>query len=226
MDKNFSKTVDSKHFVYFPLHQTPERELLIASPFNTNQIETIKHISKSLPIGYRLLVKEHPAQVTREWRDISFYKEILSIPNVEFIHHSVKSADILKKCSLVITIHGAVGLEAAIHQKPAIIFSDFFYSILPSVYKLESIEELPVTIRKSLQTKVSASDVDKFLNFLESNSIDWDLFGFESDYHNHFFHDGNLLNVEINEKEVKEFLKRYESSFDMLADEYIKKIQH
>ena len=113
MDKNFSKTVDSKHFVYFPLHQTPERELLIASPFNTNQIETIKHISKSLPIGYRLLVKEHPAQVTREWRDISFYKEILSIPNVEFIHHSVKSADILKKCSLVITIHGAVGLEAS-----------------------------------------------------------------------------------------------------------------
>jgi capsule polysaccharide modification protein KpsS len=226
MDKNFSKTVDSKHFVYFPLHQTPERELLIASPFNTNQIETIKHISKSLPIDYRLLVKEHPAQVTREWRDISFYKEILSIPNVEFIHHSVKSADILKKCSLVITIHGAVGLEAAIHQKPAIIFSDFFYSILPSVYKLESIEELPATIRKSLQTNVNASDVDKFLNFLESNSIDWDLFGFESDYHNYFLHDGNLLNVEINEKEVKEFIKKYEPSFDMLADEYIKKIQH
>jgi len=132
----------------------------------------------------------------------------------------------LKKCSLVITIHGAAGLEAAIHQKPAIIFSDFFYSILPSVYKLESIEELPATIRKSLQTKVNASDVDKFLNFLESNSIDWDLFGFESDYHNYFFHDGNLLNVEINEKEVKEFLKKYEPSFDMLADEYIKKIQH
>ena len=28
-----------------------------------------------MPIGYRLCVKEHPTQVTREWRDISFYKE-------------------------------------------------------------------------------------------------------------------------------------------------------
>ena len=45
-------------------------------------------------------------------------------------------------------------------------------------------------------------------------------------FYNYFFHDGNLLNVEINEKEVKEFLKKYEPSFDMLADEYIKKIQH
>ena len=226
MDNNFLKTIDdSTPFVYFPLHQMPERELFIASPFNTNQIETIKHISKSLPIGYRLCVKEHPTQVTREWRDISFYKEILSIPNVQFLHHSVKSEDILKKCSLVITIHGAAGLEAAIHKKPAIIFSDFFYSILPCVYKLQSIEELPTAIRSSLQTKVNASDVSRFLNFLEANSIDFDLFGFELDYHNYFYYGGNLLNVEINEEKVKQFIKKHESSFDMLANEYVKKME-
>ena len=227
MDKNFLKIVDdSIPFVYFPLHQMPERELLIASPFNTNQIETIKHIAKSLPIGYRLFVKEHPSQVTREWRDISFYEEILSIPNVQLLHYSVKSEDILKKCSLVITIHGAVGLEAAIHKKPAIIFSDFFYSVLPSVYRLQSIEELPSAIRSSLRTEVHASDVDKFLNLLEENSIDFDLFGFEVDYHNYFFNEGNLLNVEIDEGKAKQFIKKHESSFDMLANEFIKKMQN
>ena len=202
----------------------PERTLLISSPFNTNQIEIIKHISKSLPIGYRLCVKEHPTQVTREWRDISFYKEILSIPNVQFLHHSVKSEDVLKKCSLVITIRGAAGLEAAIHKKPTIILSDFCYSILPSVYKLQSIEELPAAIRSSLQTKVNASDVDKFLNLLEANSIHFDLGGFGSDCLKYFYHDGNLLNVEISEDKVKQFIKKYESSLDMLADEYINKI--
>jgi len=97
---------------------------------------------------------------------------------------------------------------------------------LPSVYKLRSIEELPDTIRSSLRTKVNASDVDKFLNLLEANSIDFNLVGFESDCLDYFYYNGNLLNVEINEKEVKEFLKKYEPSFDMLADEYIKKIQH
>jgi hypothetical protein len=171
-------------------------------------------------------VKEHPSQVTREWRDISFYEEILSIPNVQLLHYSIKSEDILKKCSLVITIHGAVGLEAAIHKKPAIIFSDFFYSVLPSVYRLQSIEELPSAIRSSLRTEVHASDVDKFLNLLEENSIDFDLFGFEVDYHNYFFNEGNLLNVEIDEGKAKQFIKKHESSFDMLADEFIKKMQN
>ena len=225
MDNNLLTVIDdSTPFVYFPLHQMPERELFIGSPFNTNQIEIIKHISKSLPIGYRLCVKEHPTQVTREWRDTSFYKEVLAIPNVQFLHYSVKPEDILKKCSLVITIHGASGLEAAIHKKPAIIFSDFSYSILPSVTKLQSIEELPSVIRSSLRTTVNASDVDKFLNLLEANSVDFNLLGFDSDCVDHFYHDGNLLDVEIDEDKVKQFIKKYQSSFDMLGDEYMKKI--
>ena len=49
IDKNLSHTIDSSApFVYFPLQIMPERSLLINSPFNTNQIEIIKHISKSL----------------------------------------------------------------------------------------------------------------------------------------------------------------------------------
>ena len=154
-----------------------------------------------------------------------FYKEILSIPNVQLLHYSIKSEDVLKKCSLVITIHGAAGLEAALHKKPAIIFSDFSYSILPSVYKLRSIEELPATIRSSLRTKVNASDVDKFLNLLEANSIDFNLVGFESDCLDYFYYNGNLLNVELDEESVKQFIKKHESAFDMLADEYVKKIR-
>ena len=153
IDRNLSYTIDDiTPFVYFPLQIMPERTLLISSPFNTNQIEIIKHISKSLPIGYRLYVKEHPStDYIREWRKISFYKDVLSIPNVEFLHHSVKTSDVLKKCSLVITINGAAGLEAAIHKKPSILFSDFNYSVLPSVHQIKSIDELPTAIRSSLQ---------------------------------------------------------------------------
>ena len=73
IDKNLSYTIDdSAPFVYFPLQIMPERTILISSPFNTNQIEIIRHISKSLPIGYKLCVKEHPVQVIREWRKTSF----------------------------------------------------------------------------------------------------------------------------------------------------------
>jgi len=227
IDNNLSYAIDdSTPFVYFPLQIMPERTLLISSPFNTNQIEIIRHISKSLPIGYRLYVKEHPVQVIREWREISFYKDILSIPNVVFLHHSVKTSDILKKCSLVITINGAAGLEASIHKKPSILFSDFSYSILPSVHQIKSIDELPTAIRSSLQKKVDPTDVGKYLNLLEANTFNFDMFGFDLDYHDYFYHGGNLIDTDIPEEKVKGFIKKYESTFDMLADEFIKKIQN
>ena len=112
------------------------------------------------------MLKNTLIRASREWRKTSFYNEILSIPNVQFLHHSVKSEDVMKKCSLVITINGAAGLEAAMHKKPSILFSDFSYSIIPSVYKLKSIDELPATaFRESLRTKVNPNDVAKYLEF-------------------------------------------------------------
>ena len=204
----------------------PERTILISSPFNTNQIEIIRHISKSLPIGYKLCVKEHPVQVIREWRKTSFYNEILSIPNVQFLHYSVKTENIMKNCSLVVTINGASGLEAAIYKKPTILFSDFSYSILPSVHQIKSIEELPTAIRLSLQKKVDPTDVDKYFNLLEANTFDFDMFEYDLDYHNYFFHGGHLIDANIPEEKAKQFIKKYEFVFNTLSDEYIKKINY
>ena len=227
MDKNLLQVIDdSIPFVYFPLQAMPERTLLISSPFNTNQIEIIKHISKSLPIGYRLCVKEHPYQASREWRKTSFYNEIISIPNVQFLHHSIKTEDVMKKCSLVITINGAAGLEAAMHKKPSILFSDFSYSIIPSVYQLKSIDELPTAIRESLRKKVNPNDVAKYLNLLGAISFDFDMAGFILDSQNYFYRGGNLIDIEIPEDKVKQLIKKYESSFDTVANEFIKKINY
>ena len=227
IDKNLSHTIDSSApFVYFPLQIMPERTILISSPFNTNQIEIIRHISKSLPIGYKLCVKEHPVQIIREWRKTSFYNEILSIPNVQFLHYSIKTEDIMKKCSLVITINGASGLEAAIHKKPTILFSDFSYSILPSVHQIKSIDELPTAIRLSLRKKVDPIDVDKYFNLLETNTFDFDMIEYDLDYHNYFYHSGYLIDTDIPEEKARQFIKKYESTFDTLSDEFIKKINY
>ena len=218
IDKNLSHTIDSSApFVYFPLQIMPERTILISSPFNTNQIEIIRHISKSLPIGYKLCVKEHPVQIIREWRKTSFYNEILSIPNVQFLHYSIKTVDIMKKCSLVITINGASGLEAAIHKKPSILFSDFSYSILPSVHQIKSIDELPTAIRLSLRKKGDPIDVDKYFNLLEANTFDFDMIAYDLDYHNYFYHGGHLIDTDIPEEKARQFIKKHESTFDTLS---------
>ena len=88
--KHFLKNISGKEkFIYFPLAVDQERTLLIDSPFLTNQIEVIRNIVKSMPVGYKLYVKEAPSMRIRKWRKISEYKEMLKIPNVRMIHPSV-----------------------------------------------------------------------------------------------------------------------------------------
>ena len=141
--KHFLKNISGKEkFIYFPLGVDEERTLLIDSPFLTNQIEMIRNIVKSMPVGYKLYVKEAPSMRIRRWRKISEYKEMLEIPNVRMIHPSVHPKQIYEKCSLVITIIGSAGFEAAFYEKPSMAFTDINYAILPSVMKIDSIDTL------------------------------------------------------------------------------------
>lgn len=227
VNKNFYYHLDEHEpFVFFPLHQEPERSLLLSAPFNNHQLETIQQIVKSLPIGYKLYVKEHPTQGKgRGWRPISVYKQIMNLPNVKLIHPSVDSHKIFPRCSIVISISGTSCFESAFYQKPSIVLSDEGYTILPSVIRLKSFEDLPNTIQLALKTIVKVSDVDKYVTFIENNSFNFDYPNFVAAYHKWFYLSGNLVDIEISESKMELFLKEEKSRFQQLALEHIKKIK-
>ncbi len=226
IDKHLKKYVDlSTPFAYYPMGVDMEETNLIGSPFHTNQTEIIRSIIKSLPVNYKLYVKENPAQISRGWRRISEYKELLDIPGIEFIHPSYSSENLLKNCALVLTISGTSGFEAAIYNKPTIVFSNTFYSILSSVYRIKEIEDLPQAIKISLSKKLDPVNIDKFVKWLELNTINFDRYGFLSLINNVFYHGGRLFKVNIDESIMNLFLQQNESAFDELASEHLKKIQ-
>lgn len=214
----------SRPYAYFPLGVDPEANILITAPFFTNQIEMIRNIAKSLPIGYELYVKENPAQVNREWRKISEYKEIIEIPNVKLLHPSVSNEKLIENSSLVITIAGSSGFEAAFYEKPSIVFSDISYAVLPSVHRVKEMEKLPETIRSCLSEKVHVEDLDKFLVIIEKNTFDLDLRGFNTKIQDYFYHGGYLVDTEISSKQMQKFLEENKSILEILSDEHIKKI--
>lgn len=225
LDKNtITNITNEEQFVYFPLQVVPDRNSLIGAPYFTNQLECVRHIAKSIPINYKLYVKEHPAQ-NQTWRKISEYKEIMEIPNVKLIHPAVSVDQLYKNCSLVITTAGTSGFEAAFYEKPSITLADVGYSILPSVTRVRELESLPKFIKNSLEQNVSASDLDKFLVLLDKNSFDFDLFEYFSIQTNYFFYNSNLIDVEIPEIKMKKFLDEHESFFGILVLEFIKKIE-
>ena len=211
-------------FIYFPLQLEPERSTLIPATFYTNQLDVITNIAKSIPIDFQLFVKEHPMQKIKGWREISFYKSIMELPNVKLIHPSIPNDEMLKKCSLAITIAGTTGLEAALYKKPCIIFADANYSSLPSVYRLRSLEDLPNAIRESLKKEVKLSDVNDFINLLDRNSFPFNNTELSIKINDEFFYDGYLFDTEIDNKKAEEFLRKNHKYFEVLAMEYMKKI--
>ena len=227
INKNFTRKIENEKFFYFPLHVDQERSLLIGSPFFTNQLEVIKHIVKSLPIGYKLYVKEHPSMKTRDWRSISYYKEIMSLPNICLIHPSLDSEELIIKCSLLISISGTAAFEAAFYGKPSIIFTEYGQRLLSSFFKVNEIDNLPNIIKQALEFKANANELSNYVKIIEKNSFDFDYIDFILDYGDHFYEGGNLVDVKISNEKMKRFLEKYEEIFDKLAIKYIEKInQH
>jgi hypothetical protein len=226
IDKNLEYEIYlNEKFILFTLHQEPERVLLIGAPFYTNQIEIIRQIAKSLPIGFKLYVKEHFSQELREWREISYYKEILEIPNVRLYHPTSNIEELIKKSSLVISISGTSGLEAAFFQKPSIVMADLGYTILPSIQKLDSIENLPNLIRNGLDMTVEANDLDRYLTILDEHSFDFDLKGYEMRESNFLRYGGSFHDTIITNEKMKKFLDETENIVNPLVDKYIKKLE-
>lgn len=224
INKNSLRYTDkSTPFVYFPIHFEPERAISIPAPFYTNQLEVITHIAKSLPVGYKLFVKEHPLQYLTGWKNTSFYKKILELPNVCLIHTSVSSEELMKNCSLVITIAGTTGLEAAFYNKPVIVFTDTIYSNLSHVYRVRNLEDIPNAIHSSLKKKVNLSELNQFVNYIMKNSVIFDELGINRAIAERFYL-GGFLGVDIPIDKMKSFLEEYCSAFEPLVTEYVKKI--
>ena len=226
IDKNFFQQISNdEKFIYLPLHQEPERSLLIAAPKFSDQLLTIKQISENLPKNYKLYVKEHPTQgPARNWRRISFYNEIIKLENVKLFHPEFDSKSLLKDCELVISVGGTSSFEAAFFGKPSIIFADLGYSLIPSITKLNSYSELKQGIMNSLKLTINPNDVLDYVDMLEKNSFEFDIMNFEIKYQNSFYMNGNLVDVEFNERVMKKFLIENKDELEEVTTEFIKKI--
>ena len=225
IDQNFlQEIIDDKPFIFLPLQQEPERSLLLSAPDYKNQIETVEYVSKCLPENFLLFVKEHPTQGSgRDWREISQYKALQNNPKVRLIHPSIPATEIIKKSKLVISVSGTIALESAFLNKPSITIADNDYTLIPSISRLNSKNELRGLIEKSLEKKADPSIIMKYLDILEENSFIFDYLEFQVSYLKHFYFGGNLVDVEISESHMKEFLVK-KQNLENLAQEFKKKM--
>ncbi len=149
-------------FVFFPLHLEPEIALLLQAPFQTDQVNLIRQIARSLPVHHKLYVKDHPEMA--QYRPRSFYKAIKRNPNVKLIDASISSFHITPHAKLITTITGSVGWEALMFKKPVITFGHVFYNSLPMTTFCDRMEQLPLIIKERLAHDLH--DEEELVSFL------------------------------------------------------------
>tara|TARA_B110001454_G_scaffold210040_1_gene224173 strand:- start:1495 stop:1956 length:462 start_codon:yes stop_codon:yes gene_type:complete len=149
----------------------------------------------------------------------------MKIPNVVFLHPSVSSRELIKKSSLVISVGGTACFEAAFFEKQSITFANLGFETITSIHKIDSIQELQKTIKEVLDQKTSILELDNYLTSLEKNLFNFDLLGFEVKMHRWFYFEGNLVDVNISEDRMEDFLKENKEELTKLSSEFIKKME-
>lgn len=136
MESSVSEINLNNDFFYYPLQYQPEQTTSPLGGDFSDQIYLLREISKALPEGCDLLVKEHPSQFLAVLqgnfgRFPGYWKEIASIDNVKLVPSSTCSRDLLEKSLGVVTVTGTAGWEAIVNGKPCLFFGSPWYQRFP-----------------------------------------------------------------------------------------------
>ena len=176
-DDLYDEPIANEKYVYYPLHMEPEIVTMLLAPTYKDQLWIIGQIARSLPVGYKLYVKEHAAM--SGFRPRSFYQELKKIPNVRLLRPNTNTKhgfDLIRNARLVTTLTGTVGWEATLFQKPVITFGDVFYNALSNVRRCVDVHDLPQLVREQLESFVhDEKELETFVAKIYAASVPLEL---------------------------------------------------
>lgn len=178
-NKYFHPPVQGENYVYMPLHLIPESSTFSMAPYYINEISTIEAVSKSLPAGWWLYVKEHQSMVGE--RGVDFYKKVNRLPNVRMVQMNYYNdpKPWITKSRGVVTITGTTAFEAAMLGKPSIVFSDVPFSLIEGVHRIRSCEDLPTILKSFSEPLENKKSCAAYIAAVKERGVRVDL---------HFFH--------------------------------------
>jgi capsule polysaccharide modification protein KpsS len=139
--KTHYKEIPKEKFIYFPMHVPNDVALTVRSPEYLDQLGLIYYISRNLPLGYKLVTKEHPAMLG----DIDRKRMINLLKNDEniiLLKPDINNFDVLNKAEIILTVNSKAGAEAILNNKKVIVLGDAFYDLCEYISKVDNIKDI------------------------------------------------------------------------------------
>lgn len=141
-----NRIVENEQYVFFPLQYAQESRVTVRAPAYYDLPWILEYLSRSLPHGYELVVKDHPHQVGSlpldAMRAISRHSKALD-PHMN-------AHDIVRNADAVVTLNNTVGYEALVHGKPVVTLGSAFYDGAGYSFSLDDIETLPGVVKEAI----------------------------------------------------------------------------
>ena len=146
-------------YIIFFLHYQPEKSSLPEGLGYAQQWLAIRDLAACLPIGWKVLVREHPATFILQYqlgvRTSDFYESISTLSNVILSDINVDTFDLIDNAEATATLTGKVGFQSIVRGKPAIAFGLANFKDHPGCYRVNNLDDLKAAI-SSISTDAHA----------------------------------------------------------------------
>lgn len=176
-DQNANVPDLSKRYIYLPLQLQPECTTCPMGGAYVDQILMVQMVSNLVPDDVLLYVKEHPNQERLfpdgACRDISFYRDLLAMPNVRLVPRKFNTFELMENAIAVATATGSAGFEGLFRGKPFLMFGHDYYQFAPGAYSIRSLEDCKRALHEVLvaEKKPTVSGMKLFLHALGDTTV-------------------------------------------------------
>ena len=171
--KLYNEFKTEPNYFFHAFHLVDESTITLrAQPFS-NQFSLVEMISRVLPSGYVLYIREHP-----HWPEefsYKFLKKFKKLENVMILSPKISIHDILKDSNGVITYNNTTGLEALLYAKPVLSFSNSLYNFYDGVKFCKNVYEIPQELISLSHKKVDSDKVTSMFQELINCSLPFTL---------------------------------------------------
>lgn len=151
-----------KPYLFFGLHLPTEATVTLRSLPYMTQISLIESISRVLPFGHYLYVREHPYH--RKHFSAFFLNKLKKLPCVRLISPEIPISEILKNCQGVLTYNSTTGIEALMYGKPVLSFAaNVYHGLHQSALYCDNLYQLGEKLTQLINTTV---DIEQTYNYI------------------------------------------------------------
>lgn len=171
---NCKEVLDIKrNYVYFPLHLQPELSTSALGGMYTDQLLALEYLSKLLPEGWFVYVKENPKQ-REEQRGELFFRRLMILHNVVLISPNANTYTLINNCRFVATISGTAGWEAISAGKCVLVFGKAWYRKLPGVFEYQDSIKLEDIVSHSFDHETLEREYNRLIQKTVPGVVDHD----------------------------------------------------